>query len=136
MKLKSIKYKSGYKYQLNEVYSIDTGIFVSKNHHGEFLIIKSEGTLIISKGYAWDGASGPAIDTKNFMRASLVHDAIYQLMRAGVIDKSHREKADKLMKKMCKEDGMNSVRAWLCYQAVRKFGGSAINKKKAVKVAP
>ena len=46
---------------------------------------------------AGDGPSGPAIDTKNFMRASLVHDALYQLMRLGTLDKSRRQYADRLL---------------------------------------
>ena len=38
-------------------------------------------TLYISKGYSWDGPSGPAIDTPDWIKASLVHDALYQLIR-------------------------------------------------------
>jgi hypothetical protein len=30
--------------------------------------------LNILEEYCWDGASGPAIDTQNFMRGSLLHD--------------------------------------------------------------
>ena len=43
--------------------------------------LNTKGHLIIKRSYAWDGPSGPTIDTKNFMRGSLVHDALYQLMR-------------------------------------------------------
>jgi hypothetical protein len=35
------------------------------------------GSLLIRSGYAWDGVSGPlTLDTRNVMRASLVHDAL------------------------------------------------------------
>ena len=37
--------------------------------------------MIVEKDYAWDGPSGPTIDTSNSMRASLVHDVLYQAMR-------------------------------------------------------
>jgi hypothetical protein len=43
-----------------------------------------------SKGYAWNGPSGPTLDTRNFMRGSLVHDALYQLMREGRMDNGLR----------------------------------------------
>ena len=42
------------------------------------------GLFHVARGYCWDGASGPALDTMNFARASLVHDAIYQLIAAGL----------------------------------------------------
>jgi len=82
-----------------------------------------EGYLTIHKGYAWDGPSGPAIDTRNFMRGSLIHDALYQLMREKQLDKTiYRKKADRLLQKICGEDGMSSLRAWGVYQAVRSCG--------------
>jgi Protein of unknown function (DUF1353) len=57
------------------------------------------------------------------MRGSLVHDALYQLMRERHLDKeTHREFADRLLQAMCKEDGMTDLRAWWVYQGVR-FGG-------------
>ena len=53
--------------------------------HG-WVSIQPDGRLVIQKGYAWDGPSGPTIDTENFMRGSLVHDALYQLFREGKLD--------------------------------------------------
>ncbi|MCP4706191.1 MAG: DUF1353 domain-containing protein, partial [candidate division Zixibacteria bacterium] len=82
-----------------------------------------DGKLIISKGYVWDGPSGPTIDTLNFMRGSLVHDALYQLMREKLLDyKTDRKDADDLLRVMCKDDGMSSIRAWWVYKAVRWWG--------------
>ena len=51
-----------------------------------FIQLTAKGKLTIKRGYAWDGPSGPTIDTKTFMRGSLVHDALYQLMRLKVLD--------------------------------------------------
>ena len=64
----------------------------------------------------------PAIDTKTFMRASLVHDALCQLMRAELLPQSVREDADKVMRKICLEDGMARFRAWYAYKVVRVAG--------------
>lgn len=119
-----IKYVSGYKYQLHETYSIKLPFSVpdiSMDH--EFLKVEG-GVLTVSQGYAWDGPSGPTIDTPSFMRGSLVHDALYQLMRDGLIDQSCRERADKLLRDLCIEDGMSWVRAAYVYESVREFGSS------------
>lgn len=90
--------------------------------------------LIIKEGYAWDGPSGPSIDTKNFMRSSLVHDALYQLMREGVIPESYRKKADQEMRKISLEDGMRKFRAWYTYIAVRLFGAFFARKRPKAKI--
>jgi hypothetical protein len=91
----------------------------------DYLSLGNDGILIIKKGYAWDGPSGPTIDTLSFMRGSLVHDALYQLMRMGKILYSHKDHADRLLQKICIDDGMSKVRAWGVYQAVKLFGGSS-----------
>jgi hypothetical protein len=123
----SIKYREGYKYQLAEPYVIDIAIKPDAHVSNDFLILSPEGVLIINKGYAWDGPSGPTIDTDNFMRGSLVHDALYQLMREGLIDLGWRETADRELQRICKEDGMSSIRAWWVYRGVR-FGGESSAK--------
>jgi hypothetical protein len=113
---------SKYKYRLleNEEFSTGiSGVYAST----EYLTIYDTGILMCKKGYCWDGASGPTIDTDNTMRASLGHDALYQLIRLGVLNESHREAADKLLRKWLLEDGMTHVRAQLWYEGVRAFGG-------------
>ncbi len=74
---------SGYKYGLMERYAHETGMTLDAavaSRNGWVKMNRSE-RLTTKKGYAWDGPSGPTIDSKNFMRGSLVHDALYQLMR-------------------------------------------------------
>ena len=131
-----IAYSSGYKYQLASAYVVAVGIKLTANT--KFLVLTGTGDLFIKAGYAWDGPSGPTFDTKNFMRGSLVHDALYQLMREGHIPEDYREQADRLLQRMCIEDGMTAIRAWWVYKAVRFAGGpsAARGSGKPVLCAP
>lgn len=123
-----IYYKSGYKYQLAKDYSIEIDIFPIKPIHTGFSHLYCDGTLIIQAGYAWDGPSG-AIDTKNFMRGSLVHDIIYQFIREGFLPGDMKKKADELLRKVCIEDGMSLIRAWWVYHGVKWFADFATDPK-------
>lgn len=131
-----IQYKKGYKYQLFKAYSIQTNIRPVANIKTHFLTLNVNGLLRIKRGYSWDGASGGAIDTKNFMRASLIHDCLYQLITMRKIKKSWRKQADLLLQAICREDKMSKFRAWYVYRAVRRFGGLFSKKEKKVYTAP
>ena len=119
--MNQIKYREGYKYQLAEDYSIETGITGSVLL-GDFLALDPSGLLTIKRGYAWDGMSGPVPDTPENMRASLVHDALYQLMRMGVLPPEAKAAADDLMHDILLKDGYHAFRAWVCHQGVDRFG--------------
>lgn len=83
------------------------------------------GELHVHKSYCWDGPSGPAIDTTDFMRASLVHDALYQLIEWGAVPaRPWRAAADRELLSICREDGMPTWRAYYAYAAVRLFGAA------------
>lgn len=135
--MKQIKYREGYKYQLAEEYRHKTEI-IGLDIDTEFIRLTPVGMLIIKSGYAWDGASGPTADTKNSMRGSLVHDALYQLMRWSLIPLEHRKYADKLLRDICVEDGMNVIRAEMWESAVQWFaeGAASPEAKKEVITAP
>ncbi len=126
--MECISYKKGYKYQLVEEYSVNITIYMDEDIHSKdkYVFLTHEGKLTMKKGYAWDGPSGPTIDTLNFMRGSLVHDTLYQLMREEELDRSkYREPADRLLQKICMEDGMTRIRAWWVYQGVHLGGDQA-----------
>ena len=131
-----IKYTAGYKYQLFEDYETPLICLLEKDIDTFFISLSASGVLKIKKGYAWDGPSGPTIDTKTFMRGSLIHDALYQLMRTGYLPHSFRDHADQALKNACLEDGMNRIRAWLVYKGVHRFSNFAIEHKKEVFCAP
>ena len=132
--MECITYKKGYKYQLHEQYQVQIDIKPSQDIPTDYIHLTSTGLLTIRKGYAWDGPSGPTIDTLNFMRGSLVHDALYQLMRNNLLDrKKWRNPADRLIQQMCKEDGMSRFRAGNVYWAVSRFGKKSASEKRAKK---
>lgn len=119
------KKRRRYKYTLSATYQHQTKLKPVQAVETSFIILDTFGLLTIKKGYAWDGPSGPAIDTDNFMRSSIVHDALYQLMREKHIGQEHREYADRLLREICIQAGMLRIRAWWVYQCVRIFGASA-----------
>jgi len=124
MESKYIHYQKGFKYQLTRAVYLQTGIL---NHacHWKWLSLDDKGLLRIEAGYAWDGASGPTIDTKSSMRGSVGHDALYQLMRKGLLPQSCRPIADDLLMKWCVEDGMWKWRADLWRDSVGEFAAKA-----------
>ena len=135
--MKNIKYRKGYKYQLAESCSVDVGILGSEPIRTEFITLRL-GILKIAAGYAWDGPSGPTVDSKSSMRASLVHDALYQLIRQKRLSASDRKEADDIFYKICLADGMWKWRAYLWHRELRKFAKSAASPKnvKRVHIAP
>lgn len=139
--MKPIRYKAGYEYQLEEDCAHYVGIQPIAPGGNRFVGMDAQGLLTIGAGYAWDGASGPAIDTKSIMRASLVHDALYQLIRMGVVSPDDRSIADWLLYDMLLADGLMlaDAKPWLLrgparalarsravwvHAAVRAFGGA------------
>lgn len=136
--MKFISYKADYKYQLVEMYSIQTNICLGKAISAEYISLHETGLLIIYDGYCWDGTSGPVIDTKENMRGSLVHDALYQLMRLGLLPQRYRKPADQLFMNICVEDGVLWLRAWFWKRALRRVGfiAASPSNKKAIQYAP
>lgn len=85
----------------------------------EYFALLRTGDLIIRKGYAWDGASGPTFDTKSSMRPSLIHDCFCQMMQEHMLDwKRWHQEVNKYFMDLCIEDGMGNFRASLWYSAV------------------
>jgi hypothetical protein len=135
-----IHYRSGYEYQLKKTVTLSTRIRPDEEVVIDgFVRLGVDGTLEIRNGYAWDGPSGPTIDTRNFMRGSLVHDALYQLMREADLDKATwRKTADEELVRFCGLDGMSRVRRWWVLKAVRRFADLAASpaSRKPISRAP
>lgn len=137
--VRCIAYNDGYKYQLKQTHTVAIEIKPSKAIDIEYVALDCDGNLTMQKGYAWDGPSGPTLDTLSFMRGSLVHDALYQLMREECLDRNlHREAADRVLQRICIEDGMCRIRAWWVYHAVRICANPAADpaSRRPVTLAP
>jgi len=114
--------KKGMKYILTEDLRIQTPILGFEIRINDVIFLSRSGWLILKKGFLWNGASGPTIDTETSMRGSAFHDALYQLMALGLIPYSQWiGYTDILFRDICLEDGMNSFRAWLYYQGVNTW---------------
>lgn len=132
-----VHYTDGYRYQTEADFEWPTGIKPVKQGGNRFVTLRDDGLLYIAAGYAWDGASGPAINTKSFVRASLVHDALYQLIRLGVVAAEDRAIADRLLVDILVKDttpflGINfgHIRAVWVHASVRWFGGTYMQMHK------
>lgn len=134
--MKSIKYRSGYKYQLAENYSTMISIRPAQDIATGFILLNTAGLLIIKQGYAWDGPSGPTADTPDTMRGSLVHDALYQLLRLGLLSADKRLECDHIAYKIWVEDGMPKLQARVWRWCLNSFAGFAANGKDVVLTAP
>jgi hypothetical protein len=132
-----IYYKAGYKYQLHDTYQIQTKIYPGVDVRCDYISLNRQGVLMIFKGYAWNGCSGPTVDDKTNQRASLVHDSLYQLLENALLPQSCRKQADDLFYDILREDGMWLLRAKYYWFAVRKFGrGAAAPKPEKILIAP
>ncbi len=101
-----------------------------------------KGVLIVKKHYAWDGSSIPHKKTLRILSlwlynpdkyckvASLVHDALCQLMRESRLPRHHKEFIDGLYRDMCVEGGMSARQANHRYKALRKFPNAGVYPEK------
>ena len=120
-----IHYREGLKYQLAQAHSEQINIRPPKAVDTYWVQLSLEGWLTIRAGYGWDGPSGPTIDTPSAMVGSLVHDALYQLIRLGFLSPDTRKTADEEYRHLCIRDGMCRPRAALHFDALRLFGASS-----------
>lgn len=134
-----IHFRAGYRYQLAKTYLTSLEyVKPPTDIWFDWTCLTAGGFIEIRKDYAWDGPSGPAMDTKNAMRGSLVHDACYQLLRLGFLDPVLREAIDREYRRICREDGMSRLRAWIHFRALRRFASGAAEHKseRQIQTAP
>ena len=149
--------KVSYKYILESDYTFELPetLWAQKQIGNEFVFV-SRNMLVLRRGYAWDGCSGPTIDTETTMRAGLSHDTLYQLIREGLLPPSARVHIDRFFREILKEDqslyltewaarggqwrrrwliavsicrGFSLARRWVYFGAVRLFAGHAARRK-------
>jgi hypothetical protein len=125
-----INYKENYKYTLLGFAEFATNIRPAKTIETEFITLQTDGWLFLEPGYSWDGATF-AVDTESFLRASLVHDALYQLIRLNLLPQSSRAAADGELVRVARADGMMLPRRWWVWVGVRCFGWGATRPESA-----
>ena len=126
-----------YKYKLEENYLRETNI-TGFTFDTPYYSMLDDGKFLVKKSYTWDGSSVPhkklirvlSLWTYNPDRhckiASLIHDALCQAMREGLLLARYKLQADMLYQDMCLEGGMGGKQAMKRYWALRKFGNSGI----------
>jgi len=113
------------RYQLLQGAVVQTGIELDAYAYRADCSLSPAGVLVLHKAFTWDGPSRPAVQTRDFLRASAYHDAMYRLMRAGVLSLDARPAADSLYMHTAVCDGAPRWRAALQFLALRLFGRSA-----------
>ena len=121
-----MKYKKGYKIQVfeDEVYLLREKFRFDNPILTKYISL-IDCVMVVKRGYASDGASGPTFDSKNTVRGAVGHDAIYQLMRMGEIPHHYWPYADKQLFQWLKQDGMSSFRIWIWKRGLSLAKGSA-----------
>lgn len=132
LEITELQYKElrDWKYQTACNYAIRIPIKPKRDIHTALVDLDQFGNLTIRSGYAWDGASGPTFDTRKTIIPSLIHDAIYQLIRMGVLPESDRRKADLILKEAMLACGIAKWRYTLWYWGVWFAGGAARKGRK------
>lgn len=128
MKYRELK---GWKYELVEPLSVAVPELRDISVEQPYIKL-SDGILKVEAGYAWDGATGVP-DNPDNMRGSLFHDALYQLIREGLLDRKYKNFADALLRQICLEDGMGKFWADFIYKGVQMFGKGAVLPRKRPK---
>lgn len=120
-----MKYRSGYKYQLEDAETFALGWPVPAPIFTPYIAVFPDGTMQLSTGYAWNGAN-VIPDFLWIMRGSAGHDGGYQLIRLGLLDYyPWKDHFDRLLERSCIEDGAWKWQAALVYQGVHRFGASS-----------
>ena len=140
-----LKYRklSGYKYTVADEYRAGVPELLGVEANQPWFRITG-GEMIVRDGYAWDGASGPTIDTVATLEASLVHDVGYQAIRIGAMLADRRADCDAVLYRLLRRGqhkwaasrstslgralaGMwIETRALYYFAAVRAFGRGSI----------
>ena len=119
-----------WKYELLEGMECEVDIHPDVVAGNQYITLEY-GILFVLPRYAWDGPSGPTIDTPTNMRASLFHDALCQGMAEDLLDRMYREYADELLRIHMLEDQIKDANGLLViygtggmvlYQAKKKKG--------------
>ena len=82
-----------------------------------------DNSITLSPGYAWDGST-LASDTPACMRASALHDAWCQTMKADAYQNNYKNwrRGATEYRMVCIQDGMSEPRAWFRWIVLAGYG--------------
>lgn len=129
-----MKYSKGVKYYTREDVRLQTTCYPPEDIVTDWIILTTDGELEIIVGYAWDGPSGPTIDTDNSMTPSLGHDALAQLMRLELLDQKWRITSNEDFHRWLLQRKMWRIRAGLWKRELDKFGAPSTDPKNKRKI--
>lgn len=114
-------------YLIRKRYSSEVNFFFPKKVELGFIMYTPiihngvrKGILTLSPGYVSDGDTG-ARDTINTIEAFFKHDALCDLINAGLIPKGYQKQADKVYYETAKKGKMSTLRARIRYRAIRFY---------------
>lgn len=123
---KQIAFIDSDRYLVAKPYTAVAPFKPEKTIRTSFCEFLPNGEFTIYEGFMFS-ASFPAINTFESRRAACTHDMFYELMKKGLLPRSYREDVDRYFYENLREDGMNPLRAWYWYKAVRIGGDSALD---------
>ena len=130
-----MKYSSGWKYKTEEAEQIAVPE-ISESCDHEFIVL-GNGEISVDSQYAWNGASFILFywfgTPKKWMVPSLIHDALYQLMRESKLGGSYRKTVDGIFYRLLRERGVSWPVATVAYYCVRIGGNYAMRHGAKVK---
>jgi len=94
----------GTKYRLLKTHWCNAGITVNAEL-GAYVKLNSKGFLRVGAGYEWNGPN-VVVDNKSTMRASLIHDALCQLVEIGQLSDMWIPVINDMFEQHCIEDGL------------------------------
>lgn len=100
----------------------------------DYIKLDPTGILTVYAGYQWDGASGPTIRNKKSIRASLFHDALYELIVYGYLPLELYWRCDLVLYRILRTDGMWPPTALIWMIAVHLNGKFHIKKDRENKL--
>lgn len=124
--LKQIAFIESDKYLVAKPYNAIAPFKPESTIKTSFCEFLPTGEFTIYAGFLFS-ASFPAINTFESRRAACVHDAMYELMKKGLLPRSYRQAVDQYFYDNLREDGMNILRAWYWHKAVRIGGDNALD---------
>jgi hypothetical protein len=107
--LRYFELRSRAKYEVETAISFETGI-ESAGFDLPFGGITPPGLLYVDAGFVWDGPSGPTIDRKWNLKASLKHDLLVKLLRhTGFGDPATHKKRQKLCDQIYRDTCLEAI---------------------------